>query len=68
MRFQVDPELFIKVQEAFKADWIQCMGDADTSKQSSKKRSRKAVDSSLIFLDELLQKRKTSKVKGSSKP
>ncbi|PVD21751.1 hypothetical protein C0Q70_17552 [Pomacea canaliculata] len=59
---KVDPELFIKVQEAFKADWIQCMGDADTSKQSSKKRSRKAVDSSLIFLDELLQKRKTSKI------
>lgn len=59
---QVDPELFVKIQEAFQPDWFQCLGDGDTSKESSKKRPKKAVDNTLNFLDEILTKRKNSEV------
>ncbi|KAK7095523.1 queuine tRNA-ribosyltransferase accessory subunit 2-like [Littorina saxatilis] len=59
-KMKVDPELFVKVQEAFQPDWFQCLGDADTCKTSSKKRTKKAVDNTLNFLDEILSKRKSS--------
>lgn len=59
-KMKMDPELFVTVQEAMQPDWIQCMGDSDTSKQSSKKRPKKAVDNTLSFLDDILKKRKDS--------
>ncbi|KAK7495803.1 hypothetical protein BaRGS_00013023 [Batillaria attramentaria] len=61
-KMKVDPELFVKIQEAFQPDWFQCLGDSDTNKDSSKKRSKKAVDNTLNFLDEILKRRKSSEI------
>lgn len=61
-KMKMDPKLFVKMQEAFQPDWIQCLGDADTDKESSKKRVKKAVDNTLNFLDDILKSRKNSKI------
>ncbi|KAL8567083.1 hypothetical protein ACOMHN_027510 [Nucella lapillus] len=59
-KLKVDPEVFVRVLEAFQPDWFLCLGDSDTCKTSSKKRCKKAVDNSLNFLDDVLAKRKHS--------
>ena len=63
----MDPELFVRVQAALKPDWFVAPGDADTCSTSSKKRTKKAVDNTLAFLDTVLAARDKSEVKLSSK-
>lgn len=42
------------IQEAFRPDIYQALCDSDTDKNSSKKRIRKAVESTLNYLDRCL--------------
>ncbi|XP_052789942.1 queuine tRNA-ribosyltransferase accessory subunit 2-like [Mya arenaria] len=61
-KVRLDTDGFIKLQEAIQPDWFQCMSDADTDKMSTKKRAIKAVDRTLIFLEDIMEKRGKSKV------
>ncbi|XP_048774159.2 queuine tRNA-ribosyltransferase accessory subunit 2-like isoform X2 [Ostrea edulis] len=56
----VDPQLFIKCQEAFHPSFYQALSDADTDRKSGKKRAMKAVDRTLNFLDTILELHKKS--------
>ena len=53
---------FLEVQEAVLPDWYECLCDSDTNKDSSKKRAVKAVDRTLNFLDEVIERHKKSEV------
>ena len=52
----------MKIQEAVLPDIFQCMSDGDTDNTSTRKRANKAVDRTLNFLDDILEKLKKSKV------
>ena len=52
------------MQEAFQPDICQSLYDGDTNKESSVKRSIKAVNRTLAFLDQIQDKWKKSEVKG----
>ncbi|XP_052224622.1 queuine tRNA-ribosyltransferase accessory subunit 2-like [Dreissena polymorpha] len=59
-KVQLDPEGFVKLQEAVQPDWFQSMADGDTDQSSTSKRCKKAVDRTLFFLDETLDRWKKS--------
>ena len=52
----------MKVQEAIKPDWFQSMSDADTDQTSTRKRANKSVNRTLEFLENVLEKKRKSKV------
>jgi hypothetical protein len=52
------------MQEAFQPDMCQALYDGDTNKESSVKRSVKAVNRTLTFLDQIQDKWKKSEVRG----
>ena len=53
---------FIRLQEAILPDWYECLCDSDTNKDSSKKRTVKSVDRTLMYLDQVLERHKNSEV------
>ncbi|CAI9738130.1 queuine tRNA-ribosyltransferase subunit qtrtd1-like isoform X1 [Octopus vulgaris] len=50
-----DVELFMKSMEAMMPDFYQALSDGDTEQSSTAKRTKKSVDRTLDFLDEILQ-------------
>ena len=56
--FQLKVDSFLELQEAIQPDWFESLCDSDTNKDSSRKRAVKAVDRTLSFLDEILDKMK----------
>ncbi|XP_061188187.1 queuine tRNA-ribosyltransferase accessory subunit 2-like [Saccostrea echinata] len=56
----IDPQQFIKCQEAFHPAFYQALSDSDTDKKSGNKRAKKAVDRTLNFLDTILELHKKS--------
>ena len=65
---QLDVDSFIELQEAIQPDWFECLSDSDTNKESSRKRATKAVDRTLGFLDNIINKHKHSKVQFHNLP
>ena len=59
---QLDVDQFMKVQEACQPDWYQALSDGDTNAESSRKRTGKAVDRTLQFLDQILERHGKSQV------
>ena len=53
----MDVDLFMAVQEAAHPTFYQCLSDADTDKESGRKRAGKAVDRTLSFLDRIIERR-----------
>ncbi|XP_014789636.1 queuine tRNA-ribosyltransferase accessory subunit 2 isoform X3 [Octopus bimaculoides] len=51
----VDVEFFMKSMEAMMPDFYQALSDGDTEQSSTAKRTKKSVDRTLDFLDEILQ-------------
>lgn len=66
-RVKLDIEGFMKLQESILPDWFQCLSDGDTQRGCSRKRAQKAVDRTLNFLDEILEKYTKSKRMCNSK-
>lgn len=60
---KLDPEGFMKLQEALLPDWFQVMSDSDTDQSSTRKRAQKAVVRTLGYLDEVLDIYKKSEVR-----
>ena len=60
--FQIDDDMFLKIQEAFQADIYQSLCDSDTPPNSSKKRIRKSVERSLSFLEKIMENRSKNEV------
>ena len=60
---KLDVNHFIQMQEAFQPDMCQALYDGDTNKESSVKRSVKAVNRTLTFLDQIQDKWKESEVR-----
>jgi len=58
----LDPDGFIKLQEALLPDWFQAMSDADTDISSRRKRSQKSVARTLTFLDDIQERLRKSDV------
>ena len=56
-------EAFLALQEAIQPDWFVCLADTDISKESTKKRVKRAMTNSLSFLDKVLDEKKTSAVR-----
>lgn len=56
----IEPQQFVKCQEAFCPTFYQALSDSDTDKNSGKKRAMKAVDRTLDFLDTILELHKKS--------
>uniref|UniRef100_K1QKE7 Queuine tRNA-ribosyltransferase subunit QTRTD1 n=1 Tax=Magallana gigas TaxID=29159 RepID=K1QKE7_MAGGI len=56
----IEPQQFVKCQEAFRPTFYQALSDSDTDKNSGKKRAMKAVDRTLDFLDTILELHKKS--------
>ncbi|GAB6027898.1 Queuine tRNA-ribosyltransferase subunit qtrtd1 [Chamberlinius hualienensis] len=54
-RKQVDVEQFMEIQTAFTPDIYQALCDSDTSKETSSKRTVKAVERTLNYLDQCLK-------------
>ncbi|XP_060594806.1 queuine tRNA-ribosyltransferase accessory subunit 2-like [Ruditapes philippinarum] len=65
-KLKLDTNGFVKLQEAVLPDIFQCMSDGDTDKTSTRKRANKAVDRTLNFLDDVLDKINKSKRLGKS--
>ncbi|XP_035829349.1 queuine tRNA-ribosyltransferase accessory subunit 2 isoform X2 [Aplysia californica] len=61
-KMKLDPQLYMKVQEAFRPDWFQALSDGDTDKTCGKKRLSKAVDRTLDFLDDIVEMKNESEV------
>ncbi|XP_035829348.1 queuine tRNA-ribosyltransferase accessory subunit 2 isoform X1 [Aplysia californica] len=61
-KMKLDPQLYMKVQEAFCPDWFQALSDGDTDKTCGKKRLLKAVDRTLDFLDDIVEMKNESEV------
>lgn len=59
-KIKLDVNHFIQMQEAFQPDICQSLYDGDTNKESSVKRSIKAVNRTLAFLDQIQDKWKKS--------
>lgn len=55
-KIKLDCEGFVQLLEAVLPDWFQCMSDGDTDSTSTRKRAGKAVDRTLNFLDEILDR------------
>lgn len=60
-KIKLECEGFVQLQEAVLPDWFQAMSDGDTDNTCTKKRAGKAVDRTLMFLDEILDRMKKSK-------
>ncbi|XP_053561811.1 queuine tRNA-ribosyltransferase accessory subunit 2 isoform X2 [Bombina bombina] len=55
-RLEVTPQKFVLAQQALRADWFQCLSDGEVMPGgNSRKRAKKSVDRSLVFLDECLK-------------
>ncbi|CAH2218855.1 queuine tRNA-ribosyltransferase accessory subunit 2 isoform X1 [Pelobates cultripes] len=55
-RLELTSQKFMAAQRALRADWFQCLSDGEVmTADNSKKRAKKSVDRSLVFLDECLQ-------------
>lgn len=63
-KLSVTPETFVKIEECFKPDLYQVIGDSESGVDAvrSSKRMTKAVDRTETFLDECLQKHTESQV------
>ncbi|KAK3087755.1 hypothetical protein FSP39_010196 [Pinctada imbricata] len=60
--FFVDIDLFMKIQEAACPTIYTALSDSDTDAQSGKKRCTKAVDRTLGFLDDIVDRHRKSKI------
>uniref|UniRef100_A0A8C5QL71 Queuine tRNA-ribosyltransferase accessory subunit 2 n=1 Tax=Leptobrachium leishanense TaxID=445787 RepID=A0A8C5QL71_9ANUR len=55
-RLELTSQKFVSAQRALRPDWFQCLSDGEVMPTGcSKKRAKKSVDRSLVFLDECLQ-------------
>ncbi|OCT93626.1 hypothetical protein XELAEV_18011301mg [Xenopus laevis] len=55
-RIEMTTQKFISAQRVLRPDWFQCLSDGEvTPGGNSRKRIKKSVDRSLVFLDECLQ-------------
>ncbi|XP_042532648.1 queuine tRNA-ribosyltransferase accessory subunit 2 isoform X2 [Dipodomys spectabilis] len=63
-RVEMTASKFMEIQQALQPDWFQCLSDGEASceKSASIKRARKAVDRSLLFLDNCLRLQEESEV------
>ncbi|XP_048202604.1 queuine tRNA-ribosyltransferase accessory subunit 2 [Perognathus longimembris pacificus] len=63
-RVEMTVSKFMEIQQALQPDWFQCLSDGEASceKSTSIKRARKAVDRSLLFLDNCLRLQEESEV------
>ncbi|XP_030060811.1 queuine tRNA-ribosyltransferase accessory subunit 2 [Microcaecilia unicolor] len=62
-RLEMTPLKFISIQHALQADWFQCLSDGEVVPGgNSRKRAKKSVDRSLVFLDECLRLQEASLV------
>ncbi|GAB1606964.1 queuine tRNA-ribosyltransferase accessory subunit 2-like [Argonauta hians] len=63
----VDVDLFMKSVEAMMPDFYQSLSDGDTEEGTSAKRTKKSVDRTLDFLDDVLEKHhKSSRLKNTA--
>uniref|UniRef100_A0A8C5JW76 Queuine tRNA-ribosyltransferase accessory subunit 2 n=1 Tax=Jaculus jaculus TaxID=51337 RepID=A0A8C5JW76_JACJA len=64
-RVEMTVSKFMAIQHALQPDWFQCLSDGEASceETTSRKRARKAVDRSLLFLDNCLRLQEESEVR-----
>nr|XP_045004256.1 queuine tRNA-ribosyltransferase accessory subunit 2 [Jaculus jaculus]XP_045004257.1 queuine tRNA-ribosyltransferase accessory subunit 2 [Jaculus jaculus]XP_045004258.1 queuine tRNA-ribosyltransferase accessory subunit 2 [Jaculus jaculus]XP_045004259.1 queuine tRNA-ribosyltransferase accessory subunit 2 [Jaculus jaculus] len=63
-RVEMTVSKFMAIQHALQPDWFQCLSDGEASceETTSRKRARKAVDRSLLFLDNCLRLQEESEL------